>query len=208
MESKMYYTSFQVLKEQGYIQSLKINILYNVKSSNSQKKDNAEKDINVNSIFLCEKTWNQAINQYRSINKNLDLVHQKNPPKIIKNLIKEINSHLKGKAFNYIPFISILDLNFFTSKEKRVIKYLMKIKPGKIITYKKLAEKAGFLNAARFIGNTMKKNPFPLIIPCHRVIPTDSYKKLDKGKNHYPISFGNYQCGSDLKIKLLKSEGI
>ena len=41
---------------------------------------------------------------------------------------------------------------------------------GKTITYGKLAELSGYPRAARAVGRCMAKNPWPVVIPCHRVI--------------------------------------
>jgi len=71
---------------------------------------------------------------------------------------------------------------------------LLKVNSGSVISYGSLAEKAGYKNAARMAGTAMAKNPFPLIIPCHRVI-------LSSGK------IGNYSPGPEIKIKLLQQEG-
>ncbi|PNR97428.1 hypothetical protein X928_09755 [Petrotoga miotherma DSM 10691] len=46
-------------------------------------------------------------------------------------------------------------------------------KKGSVITYKELASKAGNPKAYRAVGNLMKNNPLPIIIPCHRVIKSD-----------------------------------
>nr|XP_061793864.1 methylated-DNA--protein-cysteine methyltransferase-like [Nerophis lumbriciformis] len=56
----------------------------------------------------------------------------------------------------------------FTS---RVLHILFRdIKIGETVSYKRLAEMAGNPGAARAVGGAMRKNPIPLIIPCHRVI--------------------------------------
>lgn len=70
-----------------------------------------------------------------------------------------------------------------------------KIPRGKVISYKDLADIAGFKNAARAVGNVLAKNPFPIIIPCHRVVNTDR-------------RIGGFQAGRNLKKKLLLAEGI
>ena len=44
------------------------------------------------------------------------------------------------------------------------------IPPGETRSYQWLAEAAGNPRASRAAGQAMAKNPFPLIIPCHRVV--------------------------------------
>jgi methylated-DNA-[protein]-cysteine S-methyltransferase len=58
----------------------------------------------------------------------------------------------------------------FTNK---VLEACKKIPYGKTLTYKELAQKSGNIRAARAVGNALRRNPIPIIIPCHRVIGTD-----------------------------------
>jgi methylated-DNA-[protein]-cysteine S-methyltransferase len=53
---------------------------------------------------------------------------------------------------------------------RRVYKVLQKIPAGQTVTYGELAALAGSPGAARAVGQAMAKNPFPIIIPCHRVV--------------------------------------
>lgn len=87
-----------------------------------------------------------------------------------------------------------LDLAPFTEKEITVYRALMDVPFGETITYGALAGLAGIPGGARFVGNAMAKNNFPIIIPCHRVILSDG-------------SIGNYSSGTDIKEYLLAREG-
>ena len=51
-----------------------------------------------------------------------------------------------------------------------VYKKLLKVQKGKVTTYGDLAKAVGLKNGQRVIGIIMKNNPFPIIIPCHRVV--------------------------------------
>lgn len=53
---------------------------------------------------------------------------------------------------------------------KKVYKVVLSIPLGEVRTYKWLAEKAGRPRAYRAVGTILKNNPYPLIIPCHRVV--------------------------------------
>ncbi|XP_066549381.1 methylated-DNA--protein-cysteine methyltransferase isoform X2 [Amia ocellicauda] len=56
----------------------------------------------------------------------------------------------------------------FTS---RVLQTLLRdVKFGETVSYKHLAEMAGNSRAVRAVGGAMRRNPIPLVIPCHRVI--------------------------------------
>lgn len=56
---------------------------------------------------------------------------------------------------------------------KRVYKAVSGIPLGEVRTYKWVARKAGSPGAARAVGRIMKNNPYPLAIPCHRVVRSD-----------------------------------
>ncbi len=76
---------------------------------------------------------------------------------------------------------------------KRVYKVVAQIPLGEVRTYAWVASKAGNPKAARAVGQIMKRNPYPLIIPCHRVVAAD-------GK------IGGYAYGVKLKKELLELE--
>ncbi len=89
-----------------------------------------------------------------------------------------INIYLKdGKTdlFNKLKELgTTFDLNdkFNTPFSERVLKALLKIKPGEITTYSNLAKTINS-KAYRAVGGVLRNNPLPLIIPCHRVIKQD-----------------------------------
>ena len=79
--------------------------------------------------------------------------------------------------------------------EEKVYKKLLEVPKGKITTYGELAKAVGLKNGQRTIGKIMNKNPYPVIVPCHRVIKSD-------GK------IGGYAWGEKVKAKMLSNEGI
>ncbi|MEK6715435.1 MAG: MGMT family protein [Candidatus Omnitrophota bacterium] len=81
----------------------------------------------------------------------------------------------------------------FTLFEKKVLKVVLKIPLGEVRTYKWVAEKAGNYKAARAVGQALKKNPYIILIPCHRVMASG-------GK------LGGYSKGIKLKKTLLNLE--
>ena len=77
----------------------------------------------------------------------------------------------------------------------KVYKKLLQVPKGKVTTYGELAKAVGLKNGQRMIGMIMKNNPFPVIVPCHRVVKSD-------GK------IGGYAYGERVKYRMLVSEGI
>ncbi len=57
-----------------------------------------------------------------------------------------------------------------TAFEKKVYKAILKIPLGEVRTYRWVAQKIGHPKAYRAVGQALKKNPYPLIVPCHRVV--------------------------------------
>lgn len=63
-------------------------------------------------------------------------------------------------------------LGQFTEFETDVRAACQNIPFGRTLTYGELAQKVGRPGAARAVGNVMRKNPTPLVVPCHRVVGT------------------------------------
>ena len=79
--------------------------------------------------------------------------------------------------------------------EEKVYKKLLEVPPGMVTTYGELSKAVGIKNGQRVIGRIMNKNPYPVIVPCHRVIKSD-------GK------IGGYAWGEKIKISMLSKEGV
>jgi len=79
------------------------------------------------------------------------------------------------------------------SFSKKVYKAVLTIPLGEVRTYKWVAEKIGHPRAFRAVGQALKNNPYPLIIPCHRVVGSGS-------------SLGGYSGGLKRKKALLDLE--
>ncbi|MDP2653699.1 MAG: MGMT family protein [Candidatus Omnitrophota bacterium] len=60
-----------------------------------------------------------------------------------------------------------------TAFEWQVLKAALDIPIGETRSYQWIARKIGRPKAVRAVGQALRKNPYPLIIPCHRVIKSD-----------------------------------
>ena len=60
-----------------------------------------------------------------------------------------------------------------TKFQLKVWNYLKKIPKGKVKTYLEVAKAIGKPRAFRAVANAVGKNPYPPLIPCHRVIRSD-----------------------------------
>ncbi len=70
-------------------------------------------------------------------------------------------------------FLLPLHLSSLTPFACRVHQELLNVPFGETISYGGLANKAGSPKAARAIGRVMSSNPYPLVVPCHRVVNAD-----------------------------------
>lgn len=82
-----------------------------------------------------------------------------------------------------------------SSFQKRVLSAVCEIPPGEVKSYKWVAKKINCPNSSRGVGRALSRNPFPFIIPCHRVV-----------KNNY--SLGGFMLGARIKKELLANEGL
>ncbi len=77
--------------------------------------------------------------------------------------------------------------------EKKVYTVVKSIPRGETRSYSWVAQRVGRPGAVRAVGTALKKNPFTIIVPCHRVVRSDG-------------SPGEYALGADLKKRLLEIE--
>lgn len=105
----------------------------------------------------------------------------------------QIEAFLAGKAAGFS--IAELDFEGVGGFYQRVLLADFAIPRGRVMTYGGLAAKVGAPGGARAVGNVMAGNPFPLIVPCHRVIRSDG-------------SLGGFGGGLPMKRALLEMEGV
>ncbi len=82
-----------------------------------------------------------------------------------------------------------------TDFQKRVWRHLLDIPIGETRTYSEIARRLGRPGAARAVGRANATNPFPIVVPCHRVIGADG-------------TLTGYAGGLPLKRGLLALEGV
>src|SRR5229473_5394233 len=88
------------------------------------------------------------------------------------------------------------DLRSVTEFERAVLLKALEIPRGEIRTYGWIAAQIGHPAAVRAVGSALRKNPVPVLIPCHRVVRSDGH-------------VGEYALGgSDAKRTILAAEGL
>ncbi len=86
-----------------------------------------------------------------------------------------------------------LDLEALTPLQQTVLQAVAAIPFGSVRSYGEIARTIGRPGAARFVGSVMAGNPFPILIPCHRVVRSDG-------------SLGGFGGGLALKKAMIEME--
>ena len=89
---------------------------------------------------------------------------------------------------------TVLDVSCATPFLARVWSIVRAIPRGQVRTYRWVAQQVGSPQGARAIGQAMANNPFPIVVPCHRVV----------GHDGRLTGFGG---GLEMKERLLRMEG-
>lgn len=111
----------------------------------------------------------------------------------IDALVTGIQSFLSGNDVKFDT--GILDLDQCRPFQKQVLLAEFGIPRGYISTYGRIARYLGVPGGARAVGNALARNPFPIVIPCHRAIRSDGSPR-------------GFQGGLAMKVRLLEMEGV
>jgi methylated-DNA-[protein]-cysteine S-methyltransferase len=90
------------------------------------------------------------------------------PPPEVQRAIDSIIGLLRGEASDLSPIA--LDLDGVPEFHCRVYEAARTIPPGNTLSYGDIARRVGAPGAARAVGQALGRNPFPIIVPCHRVL--------------------------------------
>ncbi len=95
--------------------------------------------------------------------------HAEDPSLILQEAKWQLNDYFEGKRkyFNLPLYFSCTPL------QEEIYKALRNIPYGTTISYKNLGAQVSEKNLSRVVGTAMAKNPFPIIVPCHRVMKND-----------------------------------
>jgi methylated-DNA-[protein]-cysteine S-methyltransferase len=111
----------------------------------------------------------------------------------IDGLCHQICRYLAGEVVELA--IDLLDVSLCTPFQWRVLMAEKSIPRGEVRAYGRVAQMAGRPGGARAAGNALGRNPFPIVIPCHRAVRSDG-------------SLGGYLGGLPMKRALLELEGV
>lgn len=133
--------------------------------------------------------WNDEVLVQDWLEAGWSIIRAASP--ISERFVAEIHSYGQGTLRR---FTSVPDHRFLPPFLGAVLRECGTVPFGRTATYVELAQKAGNSRAARAAGCAMRRNPTPLLVPCHRVL----------GSN----GLGGYTPGLELKSVLLAHEGV
>lgn len=108
---------------------------------------------------------------------------------VLSEAAGQLNEYFSGKRKRFD-----LPLDYDGSEFRvAVLDALSDIPYGEVRTYAQIAEGVGSPRAYRAVGTACAENPIPIIVPCHRVVPSSG-------------GIGSYTGGSSLKRRLLEFE--
>ena len=90
--------------------------------------------------------------------------------------------------------LSLVDTSVCTPFQLSVLKEEHAIPRGKTSSYGRIARRLNS-RAVRAVGSALARNPFPIVVPCHRAVRADR-------------SIGQYQGGREMKQQILSMEGV
>ncbi len=90
--------------------------------------------------------------------------------RLLPKFKREADAYFKGEPATFDFAIDFTDRPPF---HRKVLEACRTVKYGETISYGGLAARAGNPRAARAVGQAMRNNPLPLIIPCHRVLQSN-----------------------------------
>jgi len=107
------------------------------------------------------------------------------------DIVSQLEAYFTGKrrAFD-IP----VDLSQATPFQRSVLMAARGVSLGQVTTYGEIAKRIGRPKASRAVGQALGHNPIPIVIPCHRVVPSGG-------------GLGGYSGGLSIKRRLLEMEG-
>jgi methylated-DNA-[protein]-cysteine S-methyltransferase len=107
------------------------------------------------------------------------------------NLCQDIQAYFNGSPLE--PPWRLLDLSSLTPLQLLALEAVSAVPRGSTLTYGQIAEQIGRPRACRFVGTTLARNPFPVLIPCHRIVRANG-------------SPGGFSGGTELKRHMLALE--
>ena len=131
----------------------------------------------------------------RRLEDRFDGAHEGTPPAVVQDAIDRMVASLRGEADDLVDVP--LDLGALPPFRRRVFEVVRTIPAGETLSYGEVAAAVGSPGAARAVGQALGRNPYPIVIPCHRVLAAGG-------------RLGGFTAtgGVSVKAKMLAAEGV
>ena len=116
------------------------------------------------------------------------------PTVAVRQMTGALNAYFQGIDPDEAFTVGLLKNLRISAFARAVLREVARIPRGATLSYGEVAARAGRPEASRAVGGVMRANPYPILIPCHRVVKSDG-------------SLGGYGGGERIKIWLLGFEG-
>jgi|ERR1700731_3309340 len=113
------------------------------------------------------------------------------PHDVIALAARQLDEYFRGRRTSFDVTLAEAKGTVFQHDVWRI---LQSLPYGSVATYAQVAQLAGRPRAARAVGNANHANPWPVIVPCHRVVASQG--------------IGGYGGGEEVKRFLLTLEGV
>ena len=116
-------------------------------------------------------------------------------PPIAAEAVRLLTAYFTGVPVDFSPLV--LDVTGLSPLDAAIYRELRRVPRGTTVTYGELAARAGAPGAAQAVGSAMARNPWPIVVPCHRVLAAGG-------------ALGGFSApgGVRTKRKLLRMEGV
>lgn len=111
----------------------------------------------------------------------------------IDSLRRDMERFLSGRPVTLD--VGLCDLDRCNPFQRRVLLAEHRIPRGWVSTYGRIADHIGAPRAARAVGTALARNPFPIVVPCHRAVRANG-------------ALGGFRGGLEMKRRLLEGEGV
>jgi methylated-DNA-[protein]-cysteine S-methyltransferase len=117
----------------------------------------------------CGISWNQSgLTRFR-LPEAKEEEASEGPPKWIGDVIGRVRRHLEGQLQDFADVT--LDWSLVSDFQRAVYLQAQTVKAGSVKSYGDLSRALGLgPAAARSVGAALGANPWPLIVPCHRIV--------------------------------------
>jgi methylated-DNA-[protein]-cysteine S-methyltransferase len=137
---------------------------------------------------------NEAQTRTRLLQRAKCELSETSPPAPVAQAIAGMTALLNGEVIDLTGIE--LDMSHVPEFNRGVYEIAREIPPGKTLTYGDIAKRLGSVELSRDVGQALGENPFPIVVPCHRVLAAG-------GK---PGGF-SANGGVKTKLKMLAIEG-